>query len=117
MGPETLPQTERGSISAVKPTGWHTVKYDGIDGNYLYNRCHLIGFQLTGQDANEKNLITGTRYMNVTGMEPYENKVAWYVRTTGKSVLFILFYIRYIRSVNTATARICGIILTRERSV
>lgn len=58
VGPETLPQTERGSISAVKPTGWHTVKYDGIDGNYLYNRCHLIGFQLTGQDANEKNLIT-----------------------------------------------------------
>jgi DNA-entry nuclease len=88
VGPETLPQTERGSISAVKPTGWHTVKYDGIDGNYLYNRCHLIGFQLTGQDANEKNLITGTRYLNVEGMLPYEDSVLAYVTGTGNHVLY-----------------------------
>lgn len=88
VGPETLPQEERGSISAVKPTGWHTVKYDGIDGNYLYNRCHLIGFQLTGQDANEKNLITGTRYLNVEGMLPYEDSVLAYVEGTGNHVLY-----------------------------
>lgn len=88
VGPETLPQEERGQIGMIKPTGWHTVKYDGIDGNYLYNRCHLIGFQLTGQDANEKNLITGTRAMNVEGMLPYEESVLAYVRGTGYHVLY-----------------------------
>ena len=88
VGPETLPQEERGQIGMVRPTGWHTVKYDGIDGNYLYNRCHLIGFQLTGQDANEKNLITGTRSMNVEGMLPYEDSVLAYVKGTGNHVLY-----------------------------
>ena len=88
VGPETLPQEERGQIGMIRPTGWHTVKYDGIDGNYLYNRCHLIGFQLTGQDANEKNLITGTRCMNVEGMLPYEASVLAYVEGTGNHVLY-----------------------------
>ena len=88
VGPETLPQEERGNIGMVKPTGWHTVKYDGIDGNYLYNRCHLIGFQLTGQGANDKNLITGTRSMNVEGMLPYEGSVLAYVKGTGNHVLY-----------------------------
>ena len=88
VGPETLPQEERGNIGMVKPTGWHTVKYDGIDGNYLYNRCHLIGFQLTGQGANDKNLITGTRSMNVEGMLPYEDSVLAYVKGTGNHVLY-----------------------------
>lgn len=88
VGPETLPQEARGQIGMVRPTGWHTVKYDGIDGNYLYNRCHLIGFQLTGQDANEKNLITGTRSMNVEGMLPYEDSVLAYVKGTGNHVLY-----------------------------
>ena len=88
VGPETLPQGERGNIGMVKPTGWHTVKYAGIDGNYLYNRCHLIGFQLTGQGANEKNLITGTRSMNVEGMLPYEDSVLAYVKGTGNHVLY-----------------------------
>ena len=88
VGPETLPQEERGNIGMVKPTGWHTVKYAGIDGNYLYNRCHLIGFQLTGQGANEKNLITGTRSMNVEGMLSYEDSVLAYVKGTGNHVLY-----------------------------
>jgi DNA-entry nuclease len=73
----------------IKPSGWHTVKYnDRIDGNYLYNRCHLIGYQLAGENANEKNLITGTRYLNVTGMLPFENEVADYVESTGNHVLY-----------------------------
>ena len=88
VGTETLPQEERENIGMVKPTGWHTVKYDGIDGNYLYNRCHLIGFQLTGQNANEKNLITGTRFMNIEGMLPFEDSVLAYVQGTGKHVLY-----------------------------
>lgn len=66
----------------IKPTGWHTVKYDFVDGKYLYNRCHLIGYQLTGENANEKNLITGTRYLNVIGMLPFEDMVADYVKET-----------------------------------
>ncbi len=85
---DTLPEDEREEISDIIPTGWKNNRYDFIDGGFLYNRCHLIAFELTGENANEKNLITGTRYMNVMGMEPYENKVAWYVRTTGKSVLY-----------------------------
>lgn len=85
---ETMPTKERGDIGSVKPTGWHTVKYDGIDGDYLYNRCHLIGYQLSGENANEKNLITGTRYLNVEGMEPFENMVADYVKETDCHVLY-----------------------------
>ena len=83
-----MPTGERESIGSVKPTGWHTVKYDGIDGNYLYNRCHLIGYQLTAENANKKNLITGTRYMNVQGMLPFENMVADYIKETGNHVLY-----------------------------
>lgn len=77
---ELMPEEERGEIGQIKPSGWHTVKYNGyIEGNYLYNRCHLIGFQLAGENANEKNLITGTRYLNVNGMLPYENMVSSYI--------------------------------------
>ena len=83
-----MPTEERGSIGQVKPSGWQTVKYDNVDGKYLYNRCHLIGFQLTGENANERNLITGTRYMNVEGMLPFENMVADYVKETGNHVLY-----------------------------
>lgn len=72
----------------IKPSGWHIVKYNGIDGNYLYNRCHLIGFQLTAENANEKNLITGTRYMNVQGMLPFENMVAEYIKETNNHVMY-----------------------------
>ncbi len=86
---DTMPTEDRSSIGHIKPTGWQTVKYNGIvDGNYLYNRCHLIGFQLTGENANEKNLITGTRYMNVEGMLPFENDIAYYVEETGNHVLY-----------------------------
>lgn len=85
---DTMPSEERGKIGMVKPSGWHTVKYSGIDGNYLYNRCHLIGYQLSAENANEKNLITGTRYLNVTGMLPFENVVADYVNETGNHVLY-----------------------------
>lgn len=88
VGVETMPTEERGSIGQVRPSGWHTVKYDSIDGNYLYNRCHLIGYQLTGENANEKNLITGTRYLNVEGMLPFENMVAQYVEESGNHVLY-----------------------------
>lgn len=83
-----MPTRERGDISSVKPTGWHSVQYDFVDGKSLYNRCHLIGHQLTGEDANEKNLITGTRYMNVEGMLPFENMVADYIKETGNKVLY-----------------------------
>ena len=76
---ELMPTEERGAIGMVKPTGWHTVKYDNVEGKYLYNRCHLIGYQLAGENANEKNLITGTRYLNVTGMLKFEDQVADYV--------------------------------------
>lgn len=88
IGPETMPTEERGEIGQIKPSGWHTVKYDFVDGKYLYNRCHLIGYQLTGENANEQNLITGTRYMNVQGMLPFENEVAEYVQETGNHVLY-----------------------------
>ena len=76
VGSDLMPTEDRGSIGQVKPSGWQTVKYDCVDGKYLYNRCHLIGFQLTGENANEKDLITGTRYMNVEGMLPFEDMVA-----------------------------------------
>lgn len=88
IGQDLMPTEERESISQVKPSGWQSVKYDEVDGNYLYNRCHLIGFQLTGENANEKNLITGTRYMNVEGMLPFENEVADYVSETDNHVLY-----------------------------
>ena len=88
IGRDIMPTEERGAIGQVKPTGWQTVKYDFVDGKYLYNRCHLIGFQLTGENANEENLITGTRYMNVDGMLPFENMVADYVRETGNHVMY-----------------------------
>lgn len=87
-GPETLPQEGRGNISSIKPTGWHTVRYEAVESGYLYNRCHLIGFQLTGENANEQNLITGTRFMNTEGMLPYEESVLAYIRGTGKHVLY-----------------------------
>ena len=88
IGKEIMPTEDRGSIGQVKPTGWHTVKYDCVDGKYLYNRCHLIGYQLTGENANTRNLITGTRYMNVDGMLPFENMVADYIKETGNHVLY-----------------------------
>ena len=88
VGTDLMPTEERGSIGSVKPTGWQTVKYDCVDGKYLYNRCHLIGYQLSGENANKQNLITGTRYMNVDGMLPFENMVADYVKETGNHVLY-----------------------------
>lgn len=88
IGRDIMPTEKRGSIGQVRPSGWHTVKYDFIDGKYLYNRCHLIGYQLSGENANERNLITGTRYLNVEGMLPFENMVADYVKETGNHVLY-----------------------------
>ena len=88
LSPVLMPTEERGEIGQVKPSGWHTVKYDCVDGKYLYNRCHLIGFQLSGENANKRNLITGTRYMNVDGMLPFENMVADYIKETGGRVLY-----------------------------
>lgn len=85
---DLMPTEERGSISQVKPSGWHSVRYDNVDGKSLYNRCHLIGWQLAGENANEKNLITGTRYLNVDGMLPFENMVADYVKETDNHVLY-----------------------------
>ena len=85
---DLMPTKKRESIGSVKPAGWHTVRYNGIDGKYLYNRCHLIGYQLTGENANRKNLITGTRYLNVEGMLPFENMVADYVKETNEHVLY-----------------------------
>ncbi len=85
---ETMPTDERGSISSVKPSGWQSVTYDFISGKYLYNRCHLIGWQLTGENANKRNLITGTRYLNIDGMLEFENKVAEYVEDTDNHVLY-----------------------------
>ena len=88
IGKEIMPTEERGSIGQVKPSGWVTAKYDFVDGKYLYNRCHLIGFQLTGENANTSNLITGTRYLNVQGMLPFENMVADYIKETENHVLY-----------------------------
>lgn len=88
VGKDIMPTEKRGAIGSVKPSGWHTVKYDCVDGKYLYNRCHLIGYQLTGENANNKNLITGTRYLNVEGMLPFENMVADYVKETDNHVLY-----------------------------
>lgn len=88
LGLDSMPTKERGSIGQIKPSGWQTVKYDFIDGKYLYNRCHLIGYQLAGENANEKNLITGTRYLNIEGMLPFENMVTDYIKETGNHVLY-----------------------------
>mgnify|MGYP002575286854 FL=1 len=88
IGQDLMPTEDRESISHIKPTGWQTAEYDFVDGKYLYNRCHLIGFQLAGENANEKNLITGTRYMNVEGMLPFENMTADYIKETGNHVLY-----------------------------
>ena len=88
VGKDTMPTEERGSIGMIKPSGWHTIKYDIVNGKYLYNRCHLVGYQLTGQNANPKNLITCTRYMNTVGMLEFENKVASYVKKTNNHVLY-----------------------------
>jgi len=88
VGIDLMPTEERGSIGSVKPSGWQTVKYDCVNGKYLYNRCHLIGYQLTGENANELNLITGTRFMNVDGMLPFENMIAAYVKETENHVMY-----------------------------
>lgn len=85
---DTFPIEERGSIGSIEPSGWHTVKYDIVSGGYLYNRCHLIGYQLTGENANEENLITCTRYMNATTMLQFENEVASYIEETNNHVLY-----------------------------
>ena len=88
VGPETMPDAPREGIGMIRPSGWQLAKYDFVDGKYLFNRCHLIGYQLTGQNANELNLITGTRYLNVEGMLPFENRVADYVKNTGHHVRY-----------------------------
>jgi DNA-entry nuclease len=88
VGTDLMPTKERGSIGQVKPSGWQTVKYNNVDGKYLYNRCHLIGYQLTAENANKENLITGTRYLNIEGMLPFENMVADYVKETKNHVLY-----------------------------
>lgn len=88
LGQELMPDKEREDISGVKPTGWQQAKYANVDGGWLYNRSHLIGFQLTGENANPKNLMTGTRYFNVEGMLPFENYVANYIEETGNLVRY-----------------------------
>ena len=88
IGIDIMPTEDRGDIGSVKPSGWQSVKYDIVEGKYLYNRCHLIGFQLAGENANKKNLITGTRYLNIEGMLPFENLVADYVQETENHVMY-----------------------------
>ena len=88
IGTDIMPTEERGAIGSVKPTGWQVAKYSNVDGRYLYNRCHLIGYQLSAENANPNNLITGTRYLNIEGMLPFESKVATYVKTTSNHVLY-----------------------------
>ena len=88
VGQDLMPTEPRGEIGAVKPTGWHLVKYDNVDGKYLYNRCHLIAYMLAAENANPQNLITGTRYLNVQGMLPFETKVCDYIKNTGNHVLY-----------------------------
>lgn len=88
VGQDLMPTEPRGEIGAVKPSGWHLVKYDNVDGKYLYNRCHLIAYMLAAENANPQNLITGTRYLNVQGMLPFETKVCDYVKNTGNHVLY-----------------------------
>lgn len=88
IGIDIMPTEDRGEIGSVKPSGWQSVKYDCVEGKYLYNRCHLIGFQLAGENANKRNLITGTRYLNIEGMLPFENLVADYVKETKNHVMY-----------------------------
>ena len=88
VGLETMPTEERGEIGQIKPSGWHTVKYGVVDGKYLYNRCHLIAWSLCGENANRKDLLTGTRYLNETGMLPFEEQILDYIRETGNHVLY-----------------------------
>lgn len=88
IGTDLMPTEERGAIGSVKPTGWQVAKYSNVDGRYLYNRCHLIGYQLSAENANPNNLITGTQYLNIEGMLPFENKVATYVKATSNHVLY-----------------------------
>lgn len=88
IGTDIMPTEERGSIGMIKPSGWQTIKYENVEGKYLYNRCHLIGYQLSGENANERNLITGTRYLNMDGMLPFENMIADYVEETDNHVLY-----------------------------
>ena len=88
IGPDLLPTKERGNISGVKPTGWHSVQYNNVDGKSLYNRCHLIAWSLTGEDANPNNLMTGTRYLNIQGMKPFEDMVRDYIKETGNHVMY-----------------------------
>ncbi len=88
IGKDIMPTEPRGEIGSIRPSGWHTVKYNGIEGNYLYNRCHLIAYSLSGENANVRNLITGTRYLNTEGMLPYENRVCDYIEYTGNHVLY-----------------------------
>ncbi len=88
VGTDIMPTEKRKSISSVIPTGWINNSYDFIDGKYLYNRCHLIGFQLTGENANKRNLITGTRYLNIEGMLPFENMIDDYVEKTNNNVMY-----------------------------
>ena len=88
IGTDLMPTKKREPIGSVKPTGWQTTKYNNVDGKYLYNRCHLIGYQLTAENANPKNLITGTRYLNVQGMLPFENMVHDYIKETQNHVLY-----------------------------
>ena len=88
VGPESLGQGERGDISRIHPAGWHQQRYDFIPGQSLYNRCHLIAWSLCGENANRKNLLTGTRYLNETGMLPFEEQILDYIRETGNHVLY-----------------------------
>ncbi|BFT66531.1 DNA/RNA non-specific endonuclease [Parvimonas parva] len=88
IGKDLMPTSKRENISSVKPSGWKSIKYNGIDGKSLYNRCHLIGFQLAGENANKRNLITGTRYLNTKGMLPFENMVADYVKEKNHHVRY-----------------------------
>ena len=111
VGPETLPKQERGEIWEIRPSGWNTNRYSDIDGEMLFNRCHLIGHLLTGQDANERNLITGTRYMNVEGMLPFEESVVRYVEGTGHHVMY------RVRPFFDGDNMVCTGVLMEARSV
>lgn len=111
VGPETLPRQQRGDISSVRPTGWNTNRYSDIDGEMLFNRCHLIGHLLTGQDINERNLITGTRFMNVEGMLPFEESVLDYIEGTGHHVMY------RVRPCFEGNNLVCSGVLMEARSV
>ncbi len=112
VGPELMPTEPREPIGMIRPSGWHTVRYDDlVDGKYLYNRCHLLGYQLTGENGNPENLITGTRYLNIQGMRPWENRVAGYIRRTGDHVLY------RVTPVFSGDDLLCAGVLMEARSV